>query len=58
MNETPITTQDPVSTKCPACGAEAPVRIAYGYPSGEMFEASERGEPALGGCVIGSDSLT
>ena len=34
---------DAAPTACPACGAEAPVRIAYGYPTGDMFEASERG---------------
>ncbi len=28
------------------------VRIVYGYPGGDMFEAAERGEIALGGCVM------
>ena len=56
MDNAPTTTQDLVPTVCPACGAGAPLRIAYGYPTGDMFEASQRGELALGGCVIGSDS--
>ena len=49
---------DAAPTACPACAAEAPVRIAYGYPTGDMFEASQRGELALGGCVVESDSPT
>jgi predicted RNA-binding Zn-ribbon protein involved in translation (DUF1610 family) len=41
---------------CPRCGETVkPVPIAYGYPSAEMFEAAERGEIQLGGCVIGED---
>jgi hypothetical protein len=43
---------------CPACGAGDPLHIAYGYPTYEMFLASERGEFALGGCVIEADSPT
>ena len=43
---------------CPECGDPRPLRIAYGYPTLKMFEAFERGELALGGCVIGSDSPT
>jgi len=34
------------------------VRIVYGLPGPEMFEAAERGEILLGGCVIGPDSPT
>lgn len=37
--------------RCPRCGA-VPTPVAYGYPSPEMFEAAERGEILLGGCVI------
>ena len=36
---------------CPICGGQG-VRIAYGLPNAELFEAAERGEVALGGCVI------
>jgi hypothetical protein len=32
------------------------LRILYGLPTHEAFEASERGEFALGGCVIGLES--
>ena len=36
---------------CPHCtGTMLP--IAYGLPDGELFEAAERGEVSLGGCVI------
>jgi hypothetical protein len=40
---------------CPECGSVENVRIVYGMPGPELFEAEERGEIALGGCVIGSD---
>ena len=36
---------------CPHC-AGVMIPIAYGYPDGELFEAAERGEAAIGGCVI------
>lgn len=40
--------------KCPNCAAMVrPLRIAYGMPGHELFEAAERGELVLGGCVIG-----
>jgi hypothetical protein len=32
------------------------LRIVYGLPIHVAFEASERGEFALGGCVIGLES--
>jgi hypothetical protein len=32
------------------------LRIVYGLPIHVAFEASERGEFALGGCVIGPES--
>ena len=37
---------------CPSCKAKEGVDIQYGMPSYEAFEASQRGEIALGGCVI------
>lgn len=38
---------------CPACGATAAARpLMFGFPSEEMFEASERGEIILGGCCL------
>ena len=38
---------------CPACGAASTVPIVYGLPAGELFEAAERGEVVIGGCVVG-----
>lgn len=38
--------------RCPRCGDLEPVAIVYGLPTFEMFQASERGEFALGGCVM------
>lgn len=40
---------------CPGCKAKEGVNIEYGMPSYEAFEASQRGEIALGGCVIGEN---
>lgn len=39
---------------CPQCGG-APVPIVYGLPGPELFEEAERGEVALGGCVVWPD---
>ena len=41
---------------CPHCGSPDAVRISYGLPTVEAFEASERGDFVLGGCVIGPES--
>ncbi len=35
---------------CPTCGAEF-IPVIYGMPGSELFEAEERGEVVLGGCV-------
>ena len=36
---------------CEICGGST-VPIAYGYPGPEMWEAAERGEIELGGCMV------
>ena len=41
--------------KCPICGEKELVEIVYGYPSRELFEASEKGLVILGGCCIEDD---
>ena len=41
---------------CPRCGSTDAVEIVYGYPTAETFEAAERGEIVLGGCVIGPEA--
>ena len=40
--------------KCPKCGGKV-VKIIYGEPSIEVFEAEQRGEIILGGCCIRVD---
>lgn len=40
-----------VAEQCPVCDT-AMVRIVYGYPADETFEAAERGEVVLGGCLM------
>ena len=38
--------------RCPRCGSDSTVRIVYGMPVYATFEAAQRGEVALGGCVV------
>lgn len=45
----------PPSGRCPACGEQTLVPIVYGMPGYELFEAAERGEVRLGGCIVGID---
>jgi hypothetical protein len=44
--------------KCPRCGSSDAVPIVYGYPDGDLFEQAQRGEVAIGGCVIMGDDPT
>jgi len=37
---------------CSQCGGRNVLTISYGLPSPETFASAERGEIALGGCVI------
>ena len=41
---------------CPTCGATDAIHIVYGYPPFELWEAEQRGEIVMGGCVIGPES--
>lgn len=43
--------------RCPECNRPA-MPIAYGLPGPEMFEAAERGEIVLGGCMLDPDDPT
>jgi hypothetical protein len=47
--------QEQRTTTCPECGARA-VPIAYGEPTGDTLREAERGEVAIGGCLISEDS--
>lgn len=40
---------------CPKCGSENIIPIIYGYPTNDMFLASDNDECILGGCCIGID---
>lgn len=42
--------------QCPECREHAVVRVVYGFPSASMFDAAERGEIVLGGCMISEDA--
>ena len=37
--------------RCPNCKEKRGVAISYGYPTEELFEAVERDEAVLGGCM-------
>src|SRR5215216_7072809 len=37
---------------CPKCGSKNLMEIVYGRPTSEALDAVERGEIALGGCVM------
>jgi hypothetical protein len=37
---------------CQKWGSSKTVRLQYGFPTSETFEAADRGEIALGGCCI------
>jgi len=41
--------------KCPECDSENVAAIAFGYPSSEMMEQSDRGDIVLGGCCVTED---
>lgn len=38
------------SPACSTCGGPT-VRIVYGFPGTDLFDAADRGEVALGGCL-------
>jgi hypothetical protein len=38
--------------RCPACGSDRCIPIAYGMPGPELQVKVERGEVVLGGCVV------
>lgn len=49
----------PASATCPRCGVFAPmVPIVFGYPTLEAAAAEDRGEIALGGCLVGVEDPT
>lgn len=41
--------------RCPKCGERKVLPIVYGLPGEDLFEAAERKEVFLGGCVISDD---
>ncbi len=49
--------EETTDTTCPSCGATM-MAIVYGMPSYELFQAAERGEVILGGCLVSEDNPT
>lgn len=47
-------TREMAKEPCPSCGGKL-VPIAYGLPGEELMEAAQRGEVAMGGCVVTGD---
>ena len=37
---------------CPSCGSVDVAQIVWGLPDEELFASAERGEVALGGCIV------
>lgn len=54
-NATPELLPDAAPPSCRRCGASRTVPIVYGLPTLEIFEAAERGELRLGGCLVSGD---
>jgi hypothetical protein len=49
----PTVTDMPRRPKCPDCpGAPTAVPLVFGLPDVETFEARDRGEVVLGGCML------
>jgi hypothetical protein len=45
-------TSDAPPRPCPRCGSSRTLRVVYGLPDLELVEASQRGDVALGGCIV------
>lgn len=43
-------------TTCPACGSTSTVPIVYGMPGPHAKQRADRGQIALGGCVVEDDA--
>jgi hypothetical protein len=56
VGQPPSVKTDTPSRPCPHCGSTEAVRIVYGLPTAEAFEAAQRGGIALGGCLVGDES--
>ena len=41
---------------CPVCGSMDAVPIVYGLPGIDLWEAAQRGELVLGGCIVDPES--
>ena len=46
------TMSDTPTTACPTCGSTAVAPLLYGLPVAGAFEAADRGEVIIAGCVI------
>lgn len=41
---------------CPKCGKDSGIPIAYGLPGRDLMDRAQRGEVALGGCLVMDDN--
>ncbi len=44
-----------IRVKCPGCKQKTGVEVVHGYPSTESFEAADRGDLVLAGCLLPDD---
>lgn len=49
---------DMAKLACPECGSTEVIPIVYGMPDWDLHLASERGEVAIGGCIVIGDDPT
>lgn len=48
-----------LTATCPRCGTWARMLpIVFGFPTPETFQAAERGELAIGGCIVGGEDAS
>jgi hypothetical protein len=52
MDQVPVNFSKRKPAKCPGCGARKVVRILYGFPADDAFDAAEKGKLVIGGCVV------
>jgi len=58
MNSSESITGAGTPQSCPTCGSLDVQAVVYGMPGPGLIEAVERGDVALGGCVVEPDQPT
>jgi len=56
VNEEGHTMSKTTTSACPKCGNATGIRIVYGLPGSDLMQSAQRGEVALGGCLVMDDN--